>query len=92
MLFRSPNILPSIGPEGFCGLPGTIMGIATEDGGIIYFADKVDFSAAPKNESLIVDIGKNKLFTLRELREKLEKDYGNTPWGKRMFDDMFRWL
>ena len=88
----APNILPSIGPEGFCGLPGTIMGIATEDGGIIYFADKVDFSAAPKNESLIVDIGKNKLFTLRELREKLEKDYGNTPWGKRMFDDMFRWL
>ena len=88
----APNILPSIGPEGFCGLPGTILGIATEDGGIIYFADKVDFSTAPKSESLAVEIGKNKLFTLRELRDKLEKDYGNTPWGKRMFDDMFRWL
>jgi GLPGLI family protein len=88
----APNILPSIGPEGFCGLPGTILGIATEDGGIIYFADKVDFSIAPKQDVLAVEIGKNKLFTLRELREKLEKDYGNTPWGKRMFDDMFRWL
>jgi GLPGLI family protein len=88
----APNILPSIGPEGFCGLPGTILGIATEDGGIIYFADKVDFSTAPKSESLAVEIGKNKLFTLKELRNKLEKDYGNTPWGKRMFDDMFRWL
>ncbi len=88
----APNILPSIGPEGFCGLPGTILGIATEDGGIIYFADKVDFSTAPKSEALAVEIGKNKLFTLRELRDKLEKDYGNTPWGKRMFDDMFRWL
>ena len=88
----APNILPSIGPEGFCGLPGTILGIATEDGGIIYFADKVDFSTAPKSESLAVEIGKNKLFTLRELRDKLEKDYGNTPWGKRMFVDMFRWL
>lgn len=88
----APNILPSIGPEGFCGLPGTILGIATEDGGIIYFADKVDFSAAPKIEALGVEIGKNKLFTIKELREKLEKDYGNTPWGKRMFDDMFRWL
>jgi GLPGLI family protein len=88
----APNILPSIGPEGFCGLPGTILGIATEDGGIIYFADKVDFSNAPKQDALAVEIGKNKLFTLRELREKLEKDYGNTPWGKRMFDDMFRWL
>ncbi len=88
----APNILPSIGPEGFCGLPGTILGIATEDGGIIYFADKVDFSTEPKSEALAVEIGKNKLFTLRELRDKLEKDYGNTPWGKRMFDDMFRWL
>ncbi len=88
----APNIVPSIGPEGFCGLPGTIMGIATEDGGIIYFADKVDFAEAPKQESFLVEIGKNKLFTLKDLREKLEKDYGNTPWGKRMFDDMFRWL
>lgn len=88
----APNIIPSIGPEGFCGLPGAILGIATEDGGIIYFADKVDFSLPPKNDALTVEIGKNKLFTLKELREKLEKDYGNTPWGKRMFDDMFRWL
>ena len=88
----APNIIPSIGPEGFCGLPGAILGIATEDGGIIYFADKVDFSLPPKNDALTVELGKNKLFTLKELRDKLEKDYGNTPWGKRMFDDMFRWL
>ena len=26
------------------------------------------------------------------LKAKIEKDYGNTPWGKRMFDDLFRWL
>jgi len=88
----APNIIPSVGPEGFCGLPGAILGIATEDGGIIYFADKVDFSEAPKRESMTAEIGKNKVFSLKELREKLEKDYGNTPWGKRMFDDMFRWL
>lgn len=88
----APNIVPSIGPEGFCGLPGAILGIATEDGGIIYFADKVDFSEAPNQALLVADIGKNKVFNLKELREKLEKDYGNTPWGKRMFDDMFRWL
>lgn len=88
----APNISPSIGPEGFCGLPGAILGIATEDGGIIYFADKVEFVEIPKNADFTVDMGKNKLFTLKQLREKLEKDYGNTPWGKRMFDDMFRWL
>jgi hypothetical protein len=26
------------------------------------------------------------------LRQKIEKEYGNTPWGKRLFDDLFRWL
>ncbi|NDB34724.1 MAG: GLPGLI family protein [Flavobacteriia bacterium] len=88
----APNIIPSVGPEGFCGLPGAIMGIATEDGGIIYFADKVDFSETPKRENMVVEIGKNKVFNLKELREKLEKEYGNTPWGKKLFDDMFRWL
>lgn len=88
----APNIIPSVGPEGFCGLPGAILGIATEDGGIIYFADKVDFSIAPSNESLVLESGKNKFYTLNELRAKLEKDYGNTPWGKRIFDDLFRWL
>jgi hypothetical protein len=68
------------------------MGIATEDGGIIYFADKVDFSTVPLGQSLILDSGKNKLYTLKELKAKLEKDYGNQPWGKRVFDDLFRWL
>ena len=84
-------LVPSVGPEGFCGLPGTILGLATEDGGIIYFAKKVEV-VMPKKEEILIDTGKNKLFNLKELREKIEKDYGNTPWGKRMFDDLFRWL
>jgi GLPGLI family protein len=84
-------LVPSVGPEGFCGLPGTILGLATEDGGIIYFAKKVEVFL-PKSEDILIDTGKNKLFNLKELREKIEKDYGNTPWGKRMFDDLFRWL
>ena len=32
----SPDIVPSVGPEGFSGLPGAILGLATEDGGVIY--------------------------------------------------------
>jgi len=87
----SPALIPSVGPEGFCGLPGTILGVATEDGGVIYFAKKVDISK-PSTDDLKIDIGKNKVFTLIELRQKLEKEYGNTPWGKRVFDDLFRWL
>jgi len=87
----SPAIIPSVGPEGFCGLPGTILGVATEDGGVIYFAKKIDLTK-PTSDELKLDVGKNKVFTLLELRQKLEKEYGNTPWGKRVFDDLFRWL
>ncbi len=87
----SPALIPSVGPEGFCGLPGTILGVASEDGGVIYFAKKVDVSL-PTSSDLKLEIGKNKVYTLIELRQKLEKEYGNTPWGKRVFDDLFRWL
>ena len=84
-------LVPSVGPEGFCGLPGTILGLATEDGGIIYFAKKVE-EMEPSKEDMTIEAGKNKVFTLNELRIKIEKDYGNMPWGKRMFEDLFRWL
>jgi GLPGLI family protein len=84
-------LVPSVGPEGFSGLPGTILGLATEDGGIIYFAKKVE-AIVPKADDFKLDIGKNKPMTLKELKLKIEKEYGNTPWGKRMFDDLFRWL
>ena len=46
----------------------------------------------PSKEDMTIEAGKNKVFTLNELRIKIEKDYGNMPWGKRMFEDLFRWL
>ena len=87
----SPLLTPSVGPEGFCGLPGTILGLATEDGGIIYFAKKIELSE-PKKEELLLNPGKNKVYTIAELRQKIEKEYGSTPWGKSLFNDLFRWL
>ena len=85
------EMTPSIGPEGYCGLPGVILGLATEDGGIVYFAKSIEF-IKPTKEDLTPDLGKDKVFTLETLKAKIEKDYGNTPWGKGMFDDLFRWL
>ena len=87
----SVDIIPSTGPEGFSGLPGTILGLATEDGGVIYFAKSVE-AMVPKKEDLMLNSGKNKIFTMNEFKQKIEKDYGNSPWGKRMFEDLFRWL
>ena len=37
-----PDIVPISGPEGMTGLPGLILGLATEDGSVIYFAKEVE--------------------------------------------------
>ncbi len=85
------EIVPSIGPEGFSGLPGAILGLATEDGGIIYFAKEVEI-LAPKQEDFILAGKKKEVYTPTELRTKLEKDLSGSPWGQRIIDEIFRWL
>jgi GLPGLI family protein len=87
----SPEIVPSVGPEGFDGLPGAILGLATEDGGIIYFAKSVE-ELKPTSEVYKVDLKKKEVYTMAELKDKIEKEYGSTPMGKRIFVDLFRWL
>ncbi|HET6226371.1 MAG TPA: GLPGLI family protein [Bacteroidia bacterium] len=84
------EIIPSIGPESFCGLPGAILGLATEDGGVIYFAKSVETSPT-QMQQVIPKKGKNKIYTSAELRVKLQKDYGKNSWGKSMIKEMFSW-
>lgn len=85
------DIVPSIGPEGFGGLPGAILGLATEDGGIIYFAKSVEFME-PSAESYTVNTKKKEIYTPESLKIKFEKEMGGSEWGKRIYDEMFRWL
>ena len=87
----SPDIVPSVGPEGFDGLPGAILGLATEDGGIIYFAKSVEISK-PTSLQFQIDLKKKDVYTMPELKAKIDKEYGDTPMGKRIFVDLFRWL
>ena len=84
------DIVPNVGPESFSGLPGAILGIATEDGGVIYFAKSIELS---KPDVLMMQPkkGKNKIYTSAELKTKLEKDFGKNPWGKAMIRDLFSW-
>lgn len=82
------EIIPSIGPESFYGLPGAILGLATEDGGVIYFAKSIEISK-PNMEAVIPKKGRNKIYTTAELKTKLEKDFGKNPWGKAMIQDLF---
>jgi GLPGLI family protein len=87
----STDIVPSVGPEMFAGLPGAILGLATEDGGIIYFAQEVIvMGVAP--EKFEYQLGKNELYTVEKLRTELEARFANQPWGKRAIVDLFRWF
>lgn len=78
----------SIGPESFVGLPGAILGLATEDGGIIYFAKSVEV-VKPELTQLTAKKTKSKLYKSKELRAQLEKDFGKEKWGKIMIYNNF---
>ncbi len=83
----SYDISPSTGPESFNGLPGTILGLATEDGGVVYFAKKVEL-IKPEAE-LFITPKKKKLRVEKELIAELTKRYGKEKWFKRSMANNF---
>lgn len=82
------EIIPSIGPESFVGLPGAILGLATEDGGIIYFAKSVEI-VKPDPLILIPKKTKQKVYKAAELKEQIAKEFGKEKWGKIMIYNNF---
>lgn len=86
----SVAIVPSVGPEMFSGLPGAILGLATEDGGIIYFAKEVIIMEVTP-EQFAYKLGKD-VYTVEGLKSELNKRFANEPWGKRAIVDLFRWF
>jgi GLPGLI family protein len=78
----------SIGPESFVGLPGAILGLATEDGGVIYFAKSVEV-VKPETTTLLQKKSKQKIYKSSELKAQLEKDFGKEKWGKAMIYNNF---
>lgn len=84
------DIVPSVGPESFLGLPGAILGLATEDGGVIYFAKSVEVKKQDM-KAVIPKAGKSRVYTAGELKTKLQKDFGKNPWGKQMIKEVFNW-
>lgn len=78
----------SIGPESFVGLPGAILGLATEDGGVIYFAKSVEM-IKPDVTTLVPKKSKQKTYKSAELKAQLEKDFGKEKWGKAMIYNNF---
>jgi GLPGLI family protein len=84
------EIIPSVGPESFGGLPGTILGLATEDGGVVYFAKSVEVGVKDI-ASHIPEYPAKKVKTEAELRIELAEKFGDKPWGKLMLEGIFAW-
>lgn len=84
----SQELETGTGPETFNGLPGVILGLAPEDGGVVYFAKKVEV-IKPEPSVFVAPKTKSKVYSTKELKAKLEKDYGKEKWGKAMIKDQF---
>ncbi len=86
----SADIVPSMGPEGFQGLPGTILGMATEDGSVIYFAKEVKPMDPPLN-ALTYDAKGKEIYNEQQLKEMLLQRM--SQWVKpKDLEAMFAWL
>lgn len=83
----SYDIVPSTGPESFNGLPGTILGLANEDGGIVYFAKKIEL--IKPEPSLFIPPKKKKIYTVTELKAQLTKQYGFEKWFNENLQEHF---
>ncbi len=84
------ELVPSVGPETFSGLPGTILGLATEDGGVVYFAKSVEFTKV-EDSAFKYDTGKTKVYTKKGFAEEITRQMGNSPMAKGMIAGFFRW-
>lgn len=84
------QLIPSTGPETFNGLPGTILGLATEDGGVVYFAKLVQ-EKYQNVDKLISEIKIKNFSTEKELKDELIKKSKSNPWMSRVVAYLFEW-
>lgn len=84
------DIIATVGPENIQGLPGAVLGLATEDGSIVYFAKKVEV-LTPTIEQIAQPKKKGKQYTQAELIADLTKQLKGQPYGDRIITGMFYW-
>lgn len=85
------QLLPSTGPESFSGLPGTILGLALEDGGVVYFAKEVKTLSKPNFEKQMPKGRKKDYYDKEGLRKFVIELFSGKGSGGRIFDDIFVW-
>jgi len=84
------ELIPSIGPETIKGLPGTILGLATENGEIVYFAKSIEIQEIDE-QTLRINTKKNKIYSKNELKAEITKKLGNTPSIQSITQAYFMW-
>lgn len=84
------DIAPSVGPETIGGLPGAVLGLATEDGGVVYFAKKVE-PLTPTPEQLLPPKKKEKEKNAKQLKSELETELKGKPFADRVITELFFW-
>lgn len=89
------QLTPSVGPESFNGLPGVILGLAIEDGGVVYFAKSVK-PLSNKNFKELMPKGRgrssyNSSQELFEFVNNVLSGRGGRSNAGRMLDDIFVW-
>jgi len=84
------DIIATVGPENIQGLPGAVLGLATEDGSMVYFAKKVDL-IAPTPEQVAQPKKKGKQTTEAELIADLTEKLKGQPMGDRIITGLFFW-
>lgn len=85
------ELMSSVGPETFNGLPGVILGLGIEDGGVVYFAKKIESMDDPKIEKDIPTGKKKDWYSEEQLREIIIDRF--SQWGQvdQILFDMFVW-
>lgn len=85
------ELVASTGPETFYGLPGVILGLAIEDGSVVYFAKEVKVQKV--NLQPMIPTGKKKdWYDEKALRDLIADRFSN--WGSavpRLIVDLFLW-
>ena len=84
------EIIPEIGPEGVTGLPGAILGLATENGSVVYFAQSVTVQSIDKSD-IQFTYKKKKVMNLNELILKVNALLGEKEGKEKLEKELFYW-
>jgi GLPGLI family protein len=87
----SIDVLAQVGPDGFFGLPGAILGLASEDGGIVYFATSFE-PIVPTIETFEVKQKKKSSYSEEEFKVEMLEKHTDDEVDRIYWINYFNWF